>query len=112
MTKEKKSLPLPAIIRSSKLLAALTEDDGNLAVLPDSEITTHAKPSAQLWQLRANLWKLLDQRQKQFDAIGHCEAITTIELCRDICDPTTLAKYLDDPFKCAFLSRPLRSPSG
>lgn len=97
-------------VRSKKLKKLLTEEDPDLAMLPDHEIEAGAKPNSMLWELRARLWILLDKRLAEKDKYGTCDELTDEEVRRGICQKSKFWNILNNPYQACFLGRPLGSP--
>lgn len=97
-------------IRSNKLRTILTSEDPDLALLPDHEIENGAKPNSTLWELRARLWILIDQRLALKEKYGECDPLKEPEIREGICQKSQFSRILSDPFRAAFLARPLKSP--
>jgi len=97
-------------ITSKKIRKILTEEDPDIALLPDHEVENGAKPNANLWELRARLWILIDQRLALKDKYGECDPLGEPEIREGICQKSQFHRILNDPFRAAFLARPLASP--
>ena len=92
------------------VLRNLTYEDPDLAELPDHEITANANPSSELWQLRARLWELIDRSEKKMEKFGKTGKITVDTIRKGICSRSRFNNYMADPYKAAFICRPMVSP--
>ena len=105
---EKQKLDILTVLKQGKLRRIFDEDDDR-NLLTDDALTSMAKPNSTLWELRVRLWSLVEDREAKFEAFGQCEDITIQNVTSGICSRSRFDQITDDPFKCAFLSRPIRS---
>ena len=96
-------------IKAPSLINLLENEDPDMALLPDHEITANAKPSSILWSVRSQLWQKIEEREAHFATFGKCDDLTIDEIRKGLCGRTTMEKYLKNPYKAAFLASPLRS---
>jgi len=70
--------------------------------LSEQELETHFKPKLELYQIKNNLWKEIEEKH-----LDPNKKVTLSSISLNICTLTTLTKYINNPYILAWFMTPM-----